>query len=108
MNATTLYWLSWHQPTGDHRPLTYPPNPAILGWWCSGYADDTAIICALVEAVDGAEAEAAVLRDWPEAKDWRFNTPKPNAAAVTGGRFPVAHGWMRERIADYNARHPTP
>jgi hypothetical protein len=45
-----LYWISWVQPTNDYRPLAYPPHEAILGWWCSGYAEDGATLCAMVTA----------------------------------------------------------
>lgn len=27
------FWLSWHQPTEDYRPLTDPPVEGVLGWW---------------------------------------------------------------------------
>ena len=88
-------WISWHQPTDDYRPLTYPPNPAILGWWCSGYTDDAATLCALVQAPDEAIAQAAVLKDWPEAERWRFCEPRETTSL--GDRFKPTE-WMIERM----------
>jgi len=91
------FWMSWHQPPGDHRPLTYPPNVAILGWWCTGYASEgTATICALVEAPDEIAAKAAVRADWPAAERWRFCEEHDGSAL--SDRFPLS-SWMRERIA---------
>lgn len=94
------FWLSWWQPTGDHRPLTYPPNAGILGWWKSGERDDpyAASICALVAASTDDEAWKAVRIDWPEAIDFRF------CEAVDAGwrptdRFPISP-WMIERIEE--------
>jgi hypothetical protein len=88
-------WISWHQPTEDHRPLTYPPNKAIMGWWCSGYSGRDAIICALVDASDEPTAQAAVLKDWPEAERWRFCEARDNTNL--GDRFPLK-AWMLERM----------
>lgn len=94
----TRFWTRFTQPTEDHRPLTYPPNKAILGWWCSGYdSDDNAILCALISAESEDAAWNAVIQDWPEAigpfhfcdevsDDWR-----------PSDRFVIA-GWSKERI----------
>jgi hypothetical protein len=60
------YWLSWYEKKPDYRPLTYPPNEHILGWWCSGYGeDDDATICALVAAPSEQAAWNFVEVDWP-------------------------------------------
>lgn len=98
MNDPRLrFWLSWVQPTEDHRPLTYPPNEAIIGWWCSGYTpEDHATICALVEAVDEEGAKLAVLKDWPEAGEWRF-CEQFGLSWQPNDRFPLSD-WMQERI----------
>jgi hypothetical protein len=94
------YWVSWAQETEDYRPVDYPPNRKILGWWCSGTdADDKAILCALVEAAGPSDARDAVYIDWPEATqntDWRFFEEKP-ADFVPGDRFPLSD-WMNERV----------
>ena len=89
-------WISWHQPTKDHRPLSYPPHEAILGWWCSGYdSNDVATLCALVAAKDERTARAAVKKEWPEATRWRFCEARETAHL--GDRF-RPHGWMLERM----------
>jgi hypothetical protein len=93
------FWLSWVDPCQDYRPLHDPPNPSILGWWHSGYADDGATICAAVEAHSPDDARDAVILDWPEVSqihDWRFCEPvaidwRPN------DRFPLAD-WMVPRF----------
>ena len=91
------FWVSWIQQTCDHRPLTYPPNDGILGWWCSGYdASGDAVLCAVIEAEDADAVRSVVVRDWPEASVWRCFEPrdcdwKPN------DRFPLAD-WMRLRF----------
>ena len=102
------FWICWHQPTEDERPLTFPPNAAILGWWCTGYGygyeqEDLPIIpviCALVEADTLPAALKAIKKDWPEAElngsdDWdaeveaNWLPPKD--------RFPPSD-WMSERM----------
>lgn len=91
------FWISWSQPTEDDRPLTYPPNAAILGWWCSGYdADGYATLCAFVQAKSEADAELQVLKDWPEAGPWRFNDERAWDWEPSD-RFPLSD-WMEERM----------
>lgn len=65
------WWLSWYQPGPDYRPLTYPPNEQILGWWCTGQGGPVAgsdvdlfTLCALVEAKTEAAAWKAVRKDF--------------------------------------------
>ena len=89
------WWISWHQPTEDYRPLRYPPHNPVMGWWCSGHAD-VAILCAVVLAEDETEARANIIAEWPEAERWRFCEEKPDGW-VPGDRFPVS-GWMAERF----------
>jgi hypothetical protein len=97
------YWLSWIQPTKDFRPLTDPPNAAILGWWCSGYdSDDNATLCAGVEAKSERSAKAAVHIDWPEAKVWRFCEAVPDDF-MPSDRFPLKD-WALQRWE----RRPSP
>lgn len=93
----TRYWLSFHQPTDDHRPLTDPPHPQVLGWWCSGYdPEDVAVICALVEAESEEDAKTFIGISWPEAERWRFcEQLKPDH--VLSDRFPLKP-WMIERM----------
>lgn len=97
MAETTRFWVSWHQPTDDYRPLTDPPHPQVLGWWCSGYdANDVSILCALVEAESETDAEVFVVISWPEAERWRFCEPK-GTDWLPGDRFPLSP-WMTERL----------
>lgn len=98
------FWISWIQRTPDHRPVTYPPNDAILGWWCSGYdSDDNAVICAAVQADDPGRASAAIFEDWPEAAEdmrangWRFFEHDKGSDWMPGDRFPLAD-WMKARF----------
>ena len=93
---TKRWWISWYQPTDDERPLTYPPNAAIIGWWNSGSSDEAWTLCAVVDAISEAAARKAVLKDWPEASNWRFCEPRiptwrPN------DRFPI-DGWAKQRF----------
>ena len=92
-----LYWVSWYQPTGDCRPLTYPPNEAVLGWWATGKrcSDDATTICAWVRAETEDAARTAILRDWPEADEWRFCEQRDRIEQSE--RFPPTD-WMIDRI----------
>jgi hypothetical protein len=103
------FWLSWHQPTNDSRPLTYPPNQSVLGWWESGLSyevnDDgdevvMPVLCAIVDAIDEQGAKASVLIDWPEAEGWRFVVPLRGEWSLSD-RFPLAD-WMIERLGGVN------
>lgn len=96
-------WISWHQPTGDYRPLNFPPNAAVLGWWCSGYdSDDVPILCALVKATTEDDARKAVKADWPEAERWRFCEQRDTVNCL-GTRF-VPTEWMVPRLEAELAR----
>jgi hypothetical protein len=91
------FWMSWNEPARDHRPLNYPPNPQILGWWCSGYgSDDVAMLCAWVEATDEDTARAAILLDWPGNKSWRFGD-EVGRDWRPGNRFPLPD-WSKDRV----------
>lgn len=92
------YWISWYQPGEDVRPLTFPPNAAILGWWNSGWGDSHATLCALVRGESEDDAKANVKKDWPEATTWRFCEEKPHDWRP-GDRFVVDKEWMKERLS---------
>lgn len=89
-----MKWISWYQPTEDHRPLQYPPTPAILAWWQTGDSDKGAVLVALVDAETEESAKEHVQVNWPEANEWRFCDDK--ADKTFGNRFPVSD-WMAER-----------
>ena len=36
------FWMSWIVKEEDYRPLTFPPNEAILGWWNTGTTSTSA------------------------------------------------------------------
>lgn len=102
------YWASFVCTAEDYRPLTYPPNDRILGWWCSGYTpsqfddddEEYAVLCLAIDAADEAGAVDAVLEDWPAFSDngceWRFLEERPDEWRP-GDRFPLAP-WMTERF----------
>jgi len=94
-----FFWISWIQPTEDYRPLSYPPLPPILGWWCTGTIGMESIICAMVKAQSKDEAEQIIKLDWPEAKDWRFCDER--VAGTLSDRFPLSD-WMVERFETVN------
>ena len=97
----SLFWISWYQPTEDHRPIAYPPNKAILGWWNTGTRDDGAkTLCALVSSETDKTAKNAIKHDWPEAEEWRFVSDKENT--LLNDRFPLSD-WMKPRIEAYKS-----
>ncbi len=103
--AANTFWCSWYQPGLDHRPLKYPPNEQIIGWWCSGYAMDdngdftVSIICAWVKAASAKDVVKAVNKDWPEITSldqFRFCEEHP---FVSNERFSVeSYDWMKKRV----------
>lgn len=95
-----IYWISWYQPTEDHRPLTYPPNKGVLGWWCTGMSDKGDTLCAMVVADTAVHAEEIIRVDWPEAETWRFCDEV--ATTTLSDRFPLDSKWMKPRIDAYN------
>ena len=92
------YWVSWYQPTADYRPVDYPPNKSVLGWWCSGYSDEGATLCAVISGKNQADVYQAIHKDWPEANmyDLRFCEEKPNDWTPST-RFPMSD-WMIKRF----------
>jgi hypothetical protein len=98
MTAKKRYWISWVQTSEDYRPLTYPPNAAVLGWWCSGTNHDGAILCAVVAADSKQEAVSAVLIDWPEINgDFLRFCDEYASDFKPADRF-VIKDWMKERF----------
>ena len=88
------FWMSWFVSDEDYRPLTYPPNEAIRGWWCTGETDSGAhTICGVVDAPDQDQAWAAVEQDWPGIEH-RFDGEC--SRWPPSDRFPLAD-WVRGR-----------
>lgn len=101
-----FFWVSWYQNTDDYRPIHFPPNSAILGWWCTGHGDKGATLVAVVEARDSSAVLHAIVQDWPEfTGEVRFcdliESPLPSNF---GERFPMAD-WMVERFDLYRQLH---
>jgi hypothetical protein len=97
------FWLSWEETSDDYRPITDPPNQAVLAWWCSGTAGDGSYstLVAMVEAEDEIAAKRAVVLSWPPARGvapmWRFCEER-GFDWRPGDRFPISKGWSLERI----------
>lgn len=90
-----MKWISWYQPTDDHRPVNYPPTEKVLAWWCTGHsAAHGATLVALIDVHNQEQAEHHVKLNWPEAEKWRFCVDKNDK--VFGDRLPV-QDWMIER-----------
>lgn len=94
------FWISWYQKTEDYRPLVYPPQKGIIGWWCSGtrLSDGSSTLVALVEVENEDNIPELLKPHWKdeERSDFRFVEEvdmdwKPN------NRFPLSD-WMKERI----------
>ncbi len=63
--------ISWYQPTQDFRPLSFPPNKNILGWWKTGEnTSNESTLVAIVNAVSFKDAEKIIRKDWPEVTNW--------------------------------------
>ena len=99
------YWVSWWDSSDDVRPLTYPPNESVLGWWVSGQRgldDGQKSICAMVSADSEEEAQEAIYKDWPKDSivEWRFLTAKDDGFELSD-RFPIdPDSWMGERMKE--------
>lgn len=97
-SGLTRFWMSWEERSKDYRPLKSPPNKAVLGWWCSGYAGDGShsMLVAWVEAKNERDAKKAIAQDWPGKRTWRFiETREPDWRP--SDRFPLAD-WTKERV----------
>lgn len=97
-----LRWVSWYQPSGDYRPIDYPPPMPILAWWCTGSSEEAWTLCAIVAADDAESAMVAVTSPgaWPDAGRERFNEDLDidlSKPLPMGDRFPVSE-WMRQRF----------
>ena len=96
-----IFWMSWWQKTDDYRPITYPPNKGIIGWWCTGMRlqDEANSICAMVIAENELEAKNTIKQDWPESEEWRFCGEVENT--TLSDRFRIEN-WMQIRIDEFN------
>ena len=96
-NLDKFFWISWHQPTKDYRPLTSPPNEKVLGLWCTGVRckDGASTLVAMVKSSNESAAKCSILKDWPEAIDWRFCDEK--SLKSLSDRFPL-NAWMEKRF----------
>ena len=90
------FWLSWYEKAEDYRPLTFPPNKAICGWWCTGEGSDGWTLCATVDARNEKSAWSAVRKDWPGAIE-RFTNVEDEAFTPPQDRFPQSD-WMIPRL----------
>ena len=92
------YWVSWYQNTEDYRPVDYPPNKAVVGWWCTGYSDRGATLCAVIEAASEEDVCKAIYTDWPEVDRNQFRFCREESDDfIPGDRFPMSD-WMIERF----------
>lgn len=93
------YWCSWVCAESDYRPLTYPPNEKILGWWCSGYGDDGSTLCAAIEGNNESEIIKSICIDWPEFDgNFRFIEEREIGCTPLSDRFPLSD-WMKPRFS---------
>ena len=97
-----MKWVSWVQRTYDARPLTYPPNDGVIGWWCSGYDTKSwPILCALLNTDNEKDAKKIIKKDWPEWTKWRFIEDCENWEKSS--RFPMSK-WMKDRLTQRSRR----
>lgn len=102
MSAKRVWWVRWFESSADYRPLRSPPGPAILGWWCTGYSGDAAVLVAWVIAPTEEKAKAAILRDWPSpSPQWSFCNETDLSSP--GDRFPLKP-WTVRRVRKARAR----
>lgn len=102
------FWVSWVQPTRDHRPLRYPPHDPVLGWWLTGEnSKGGATLVALIEAEDEKAAEMVIRNEWPEWAGWRFIEEQDADWTPNNYRFPLSD-WMKPRISSANLRRIRP
>lgn len=86
MSPATRWWVSWYEPGEDYRPAVWPLPRSVLGYWCSGWTDDKAALCAWVEADTAEQTWEILTACWPsECPDRRFERQHPDAP---GSRFP--------------------
>ncbi len=95
--------FSWNEPDtgdGDFRPIHYPPNANVLGWWVTGYGRDYATLVAFVLATSTEEAEDILEKDWPGKKQVRYGEVVSDVSKEVDGRFPLSD-WMIPRFKAY-------
>ena len=94
------FWTSFFFTGEDERPLTFPPNEFILGWWNTGMrcSDEASTIVIWVKGNDETEAREHIAMDWPESltSEWRFFEEQPGLV-VPGDRFPLSD-WSQKRV----------
>ena len=82
------FWVRFHEPSEDFRPLTDPPSPPVISWWCTGTdANSQAIICAVVDAHSVNDAKSVIRSAWTPSE---IEEPdeKPAGWMPDPGRFP--------------------
>jgi hypothetical protein len=86
-------WISWFQPGDDHRPINFPPDKRVLGWWKTGERsyDSASTLVSLVLAKTEEEALSILKIDWPEVDEVRFCEDKNDTKL--SDRFPIKE-WM--------------
>lgn len=90
------YWISWYEKSEDYRPLNFPPNNSVKGWWKSGESDDASILCAVVDAENEDKVWESIEIDWPGSRQIRFCEIR-KSDYKPGDRFPVSD-WMKDRL----------
>lgn len=98
------FWCSWREVTKDYRPITFPPNDNVLGWWMTGeecgppdFVRQAVNICAFILGKDEDDVRASIKKDWPEFDgEFRF-IDQYKLGSLPGNRF-LMDDWMRERF----------
>lgn len=91
------FWISWEEPVEedlDCRPLRIPIPREIIGLWCTGYGENFANICAVVD-IDDADLNVVkyrIRKSWNPIK-WRFCHIKPDNWEPNSDRFPKVSRW---------------
>lgn len=96
------FWTSWKhyfkeddEASQDYRPLTYPPNEGVLGWWCTGEGDNYFTLVGMIKADTEEKAWEVVSVDWPGYEE-RFIESVTDL--TLSDRFRL-EGWAKERFA---------
>lgn len=102
INGKRLFWVGWQFKGADWRPIHFPPNEGILGWWKTGEAacgePTISTLVGWVEAETEEAAVALVSEEWDvdlRGGDLRFVEQKQKV--VTSDRFPTKD-WMVGRL----------
>ena len=100
------YWIRFHfSGSDDYRPIHFPPTPEVLGYWCTAYADNASVICAVVEVDNLSEIDRIINDLWigspNESIRIDFVDEKPADWTPFGtGRFTAEH-WMEKLRKDF-------